>query len=152
MAAGCLPTFGVCPVGVEIGQGCLVADLLERFRWLMVDLENTTRPSPAATRVRVGHFVVCASALRGVVTRVKGDGALEKDWGRQLGGVSESARLVGGWTYKDTSQTLVCSRPWRTRGDSCQLDYMRVMWRSLSVMGSSKRVFFFSCTATECDV
>jgi hypothetical protein len=59
----------------------------------MVDLENTTRPSPSAARVRIGHFVVCAPAPWRVVARVKGDGALEEDWGRQLGGVSEGARL-----------------------------------------------------------
>lgn len=52
----------------------------------MVDLEDTARSPPAAARCRVGHFKI-ASPARWSRARVVGDGALEKNWGRQLGGI-----------------------------------------------------------------
>lgn len=81
-------TFGVGPVGIEVWQSSLIADLLESFGRFVVDLENAARPPPTTARIPVSHFMVSAPAPRGVVARVKSDGALEEDWGRQLGGIA----------------------------------------------------------------
>lgn len=72
-------TFGVGPVGVEVREGSLVANLLESLGRLMVDLEDAARPSPpsAGRRVSVGHVEVDAAPARRFGTRVVGDGALE---------------------------------------------------------------------------
>lgn len=97
-------TFGIGPVGIQVRQSCLVTDLLEGLGGLMVDLEDTARPPPAATRVAISHVEVDTSTTatasasssitvaRRVVARVKGDGTLEKNWGRQLGGVAGVGR------------------------------------------------------------
>jgi hypothetical protein len=53
----------------------------------MIDLEDTARSPPSSPGVSIGHVEIGASVPRGVVARVKGDGALEEDWGRQLGGI-----------------------------------------------------------------
>lgn len=72
-------TFGVGPVGIEVREGSLVANLLESLGRLMVDLEDAARPSPpsAGRRVSVGHVEVDAAPARRFGTRVVGDGALE---------------------------------------------------------------------------
>ena len=85
-------TFGVGPVGVQIRQSCLVAYLLKGLERLMVDLEEAARSPPACARVAsIGHVEVNASASDGsrrIVARVEGDGALQKNWRRQLGGIA----------------------------------------------------------------
>jgi hypothetical protein len=81
-------TFCVGPVGVKVRQSSLVADLLECLGRLVVHLEDTARSPPAGARsTLVGHILGAGPAARRVVARVKGDGALEEDWGRQLGGI-----------------------------------------------------------------
>ena len=79
-------TFGIDPVGVQVGQGSLVADLLQRLLRLVVDLEDAAR-SPPAARVGVCHGPVGTASARRMGGRVVGDGALEEDWGRQFGGI-----------------------------------------------------------------
>jgi hypothetical protein len=81
-------TFGAGPVGIKIWQGSLVAYLLESLRGLVIDLENAARPPPTAASVPFGHCVISAAAPWRVVARVKGDGALEEYWRRQLGGIA----------------------------------------------------------------
>lgn len=82
-------TLCIGPVGVQVGQGGLVADLLEGLGRLMVDLEDAARSPPAATVVAVAHcgVEVGASTARRLRARVVGDGAREEDWRRQLGGI-----------------------------------------------------------------
>lgn len=82
-------TFGVCPVRVEVGKGSLVADLLESLGRLMVDLEDTARSPPpgAGACVTLGHVEIYASPSRRFCACVVGNGALEQDWRRQLGGI-----------------------------------------------------------------
>lgn len=48
-------TFGVVPVGVEVWQGGLVADLFERLWGLVINLEDTARPPTSAAFISVGH-------------------------------------------------------------------------------------------------
>ena len=86
-------TFCVGPVGVEIGQGRLITDLLERLGGLVIHLEDAARSPPAGTIVAVGHVEVDASSARRAGSRVVGDGSLEENWGRQLGGIGG---VVGG--------------------------------------------------------
>ena len=123
-------TFGIGPVGIQIRQGCLVAYLLERLGRLMVDLEDTARSPPTATRVvAIGHVEVGASASASaagrLVARVEGDGALEENWGRQLGGIAGGYRGAGAWNTATSSQTL--SDP---GGDSaCRYEYDVPMYR-----------------------
>lgn len=51
-----MPTFGIDPVRIQIGQGRLVAELLNGFERLVVDLEDATRSPPPA--ILVGHVLV----------------------------------------------------------------------------------------------
>lgn len=82
-------TFGICPIGIQVRQSCLVAYLLEGLGRLVVDLEDTARSPPAGAKVvAIGHVEVGAAAPRRVVARVEGDGALQENWGRQLGGIA----------------------------------------------------------------
>lgn len=83
-------TLGIGPVGVEVGQGSLITDLLQSLRRLVVDLEDTTRSPPTATGILVRHIEIGTIASWGgffVRRRVEIDGALEENWGRQLGGI-----------------------------------------------------------------
>ena len=98
-------TFGTGPISIEVGQSRLVTNLLKRLRRLVVDLEETTRSPPASAFVfAISHIEVGtsastpASAARRVVARVKGDGALEKNWGRQLGGIVGQAGGIELWS------------------------------------------------------
>ena len=56
-------TLGIDPIGVEVGYHSLVADLLKRLSWLVVDLENAARSPPPTTAGSVGthkgHIGVC---------------------------------------------------------------------------------------------
>lgn len=74
-------TFGICPVGVEVRQRSLVADLLESLGRLMVNLEDTARSPPSGSSsprcVAFGHVEIDAASARRLVRRVVGDGALE---------------------------------------------------------------------------
>jgi len=85
-------TLGIGPIGIQIRQRCLITDLLKGLGWLVVDLEDTARSPPTGARVvPVGHVEVDAPASRRalrIVARVEGDGALEENWGRQLGGIA----------------------------------------------------------------
>jgi hypothetical protein len=75
----------------------------------MVDLEDTASSPPTTTRVvAIGHVEVGASASAAgrLVARVEGDGALEKNWGRQLGGIAGGYRGAGAWSTATWSQTL----------------------------------------------
>lgn len=85
-----LLTFGACPVGIKIRESSLVTDLLEGLWGLMIDLEDAARPPPTgagAASVSVRHVEIDAASARRFRTRVVGDGALQQDWGRQLGGI-----------------------------------------------------------------
>lgn len=101
-------TLCISPVGIQVGQRGLVADLLEGLGGLVVDLEDTARSPPAATSVAVAHVEVGASAPRRLRARVVGDGAREEDWGRQLGGIV-GGRLGGsgvrGWGVSSMALT-----------------------------------------------
>jgi hypothetical protein len=83
-ASSVMRTFSIDPVRVEVRQRRLIAQLLDRLRRLMVNLEDATRSPPSSTFVR--HVRVDAST-RWVGARVVRDGARDKEWGRQLGGV-----------------------------------------------------------------
>ena len=89
-------TFCIGPVGVEVGQRRLVADLLECLGGLVVHLKDAARSPPAGAVVAVGHVEVGASTARRSSARVVGNGALEEDWGRQLGGIGEVMGRRGG--------------------------------------------------------
>lgn len=74
-------TLCVYPVGIQVGESGLVAQLLNGLKRLMVDLENATRSPPAATLV-----CHCVLICQGVLTRCQGcggcvvrDGAWEDD-------------------------------------------------------------------------
>ena len=77
----------------------------------MIDLEETARSPPACARViSIGHVEIDASASRGsrrVVARVEGDGALQENWGRQLGGIARAG-----------SEAVVSSTAMRVRDSS----------------------------------
>jgi len=78
-------TFGIDPVRVQVGQSRLVAQLLNRLQGFVVDLEDATRsPPPAAF---VCHLRILSAPTRSVGAHVVGDGARDKKWGRQFGGV-----------------------------------------------------------------
>ena len=57
-------TLCVHPVGIQIGEGSLIAQLLNGFERLVVDLEDATRSPPAATLV-----CHCVLICQGVPTR-----------------------------------------------------------------------------------
>lgn len=78
-------TFCICPVGIEIGQSSLVADLLERLWGLVVDLKDAAGSPPASAVIAVVHVEVDATTARRFGAHVVG-GSLEEDWGRQFGG------------------------------------------------------------------
>jgi hypothetical protein len=80
-------TFSIGPVGIQVGRGRLVTDLLEGLRRLVIDLEDTARSPPAGSTALVTHIEVVASTARRFGTRVVGNGALEEDWRRQFGGI-----------------------------------------------------------------
>lgn len=80
-------TFCICPIGIQIGQRSLVADLLESLGGFVVHLQDAGGSPPAFGAVLIGHVEVCASTTGRLGSRVVGDGALEEDWGRQFGGV-----------------------------------------------------------------
>lgn len=86
----------------------------------MVDLEDTARSPPARARVvSIGHVEVDAPASRRalrIVARVESDGALEEDWGRQLGGIAGGVVGVG-W-----SSTWARVRRPCLRGPGCAAD------------------------------
>lgn len=88
-------TFGTGPIGIEVGQSSLVADLLKGLGGLVVDLEDAARSPPAAsTLVCARHVEVLlrvagvSGSRRGATTRVEGDGSRKEDWGRHLGGIT----------------------------------------------------------------
>lgn len=54
-------TFCVCPVGVHVWYNGLIAHLLKRLEWLVVDLEDTARSPPAADGAPVGHVEKAAA-------------------------------------------------------------------------------------------
>jgi hypothetical protein len=87
-------TFSINPVGVQIRQGCLVADLLECLERLMIHLEDATR-SPPPAHLLVCHALIDTSAARVIGSLVVGDGAREEDWRRQLGGIERNGDWVG---------------------------------------------------------
>jgi hypothetical protein len=74
-------TFSICPVGVKVRQGSLVADLFKSLGRLMVNLEDTARSPPSGSSspccVSFGHVEIDAASARRLVRRVVGDGALE---------------------------------------------------------------------------
>lgn len=80
-------TFAVCPIGIEVGQSSLVTYLFQRLLRFVVDLQNTTRPSPTAFAIGVVHIEIDASTSRGSRCRVKRRGLLGDDRGRHLGGI-----------------------------------------------------------------
>lgn len=60
----------------------------------MIYLKDTARSPPAGTRIPIGHVEINTSTARTwwIRGRVVGDGALEKNWGRQLGGIGGDGR------------------------------------------------------------
>lgn len=75
----------------------------------MVDLEDATRSPPPRRPVR--HCARASSSARRVFARVVGDGAREKEWGRQFGGVDGDTAL------KVASSAVVEVRPTRALVD-----------------------------------
>lgn len=72
-------TFRVYPVGIEIRERLLVADLLQCLGRLMVDLEDTAR-SPPTRRLGLRHVLVIVVVVRAsyawlVRSHVVGDGS-----------------------------------------------------------------------------
>lgn len=84
-------TFGVDPVGVQVRQGCLVTELFKGFRRLLIDLKDATRPPSTATFIR--HCAVGTLATRCVGPGLVRDGLMEKNWGRQFGGIDSEQSL-----------------------------------------------------------
>lgn len=90
------PAFGIDPLRIEVGESRLIAQLLERFLRLLIDLEDAAR-SPSSGRLFLPHVQIRRTASsRGVRARVVRDGAGEDDWGRHFGGIGE---LVRGSSY-----------------------------------------------------
>ena len=84
-----LQTFGIDPFRVEVGQGGLVTDVLQRLRGLSV--HQTARPSPPCRLgVHTGSWLVCMSPLIRRTICVSGKakaGGWLKECRRQLGGI-----------------------------------------------------------------
>lgn len=79
-------TFRIDPVCIAVGQSGAVTELLDRLGGFVVHLKERARPSPTGRVLLFRHFVHTSSTRR-IGTRVVGDGTLEEDWGRQLGGI-----------------------------------------------------------------
>lgn len=92
----CHLTFGVGPIGIEVGKSSLVTDLLEGLWRFMIHLQDTAGPSPTASRVCIVRVEVDAPATRWLISRVYGRRALKNAWGRQLGGIE--GVCLGGWS------------------------------------------------------
>lgn len=80
-------TFCIGPVGVEVGQRSLIADLFKSLGRFMVELEDAAGPPPASHGIAIGHVEIAVSTARRFGAGVVRDGALEENWGRQLGGI-----------------------------------------------------------------
>lgn len=82
---GVARTFGVHPVGVEIRQSRLIADVLYRFRWLLVN-DAAGAPSPAPLLAAHPAFPGGVSWISGLGIGGEGKSARHEE-GRQLGGI-----------------------------------------------------------------
>lgn len=89
-------TFCIHPVRIAIGQSGAVAELLDRLRRFVVDLEERTGPPPTGLVLLFRHFVH-TSPTRRIRARVVGDGTLEEEWRRQFAGFvwDRGKRIVG---------------------------------------------------------
>lgn len=88
----------VDPVGVEVGVGFLVAELLEVLGRLVVH-QAAAASASAPLFVAFAHFVgggLDAVWRRGVEALGEGDAAALEDGGRHFGGVAGGVVLVGG--------------------------------------------------------